>query len=74
LSGVRKRGRVEIHSEYASVTGGFQNRFAVSAEANRAVDEETSALRSEELQRLFKQHGAMGRALPPKGAAISTAP
>ena len=46
--------------------GGFQNRFAVSAEPNRAIYKETSSLRSEELQSLFQQHGAMGRAHAPQ--------
>ncbi len=53
LPGVIERRRVEIHSDYASVTGGFQNRFAVSAKPNRAIYKETSSLRSEELQCLF---------------------
>src|SRR4030095_3508072 len=47
-------------------TGGFQNRFAMPAETNSAIYKETSALRSEELHRLFQQHGAMGRAHAPQ--------
>jgi hypothetical protein len=38
----------------------------VSAKAHRAIYKETSSLRSEELQCLFKQHGAMGRASAPQ--------
>jgi hypothetical protein len=38
----------------------------VSAKTDRAVNKETSALRSEELQCLFQQHGAMGRAYAPQ--------
>jgi hypothetical protein len=38
----------------------------VPAQAHRAIYEETSSLRSEELQRLFQQHGAMGRASAPQ--------
>jgi hypothetical protein len=66
LSRVCKRRRVKIHSDYASVSGGLQHCFAVSAKPNRAIHKETSSLRSEELQCLFKQHGAMGRASAPQ--------
>src|SRR5215212_344838 len=38
----------------------------MSAKANRAIYKETSSLRSKELQCLFQQHGAMGRALAPQ--------
>jgi len=38
----------------------------VSAKTNRAIYKETSSLRSEKRQCLFKQHGAMGRALAPQ--------
>src|SRR5215208_6562627 len=66
LSGVFERRRVEIHSDHASISRRFQNRFAVYAQPNRTIDKETSSLRSKELQCLFKQHGAMGRASAPQ--------
>jgi len=66
LPGVRQRGRVEIQSNYASVAGGLKNCFAVSAKPNRAIYKETASLRSEEFDRLFQQHGAMGRAYAPQ--------
>src|SRR5689334_7507119 len=66
LSGVSERVRIEIESEHASVTGGFQNCFTVSAKSNRAIYKETSSFRGEELQSLTEQHGAMGRAHAPQ--------
>jgi len=53
LSGIGERRGVEIHSDDACAGGGFQNCFAVSAKANRAIYKETSSLRSEEFQCLF---------------------
>ena len=47
------RGRSEslsvaINSDYASTVRGFKDRFGMSAEPERAVDEEVSSLRREE--------------------------
>src|SRR5204863_10129822 len=58
--------RVEVQSQDASTRTGFQNRFAVSAKTNRAVNEETSSFRNKELQCLLQQHGTMGRAYAPQ--------
>src|SRR4029453_4482356 len=63
---IGERRGVEIHSDDARVGAGFQNCFAVSAKANRAIYKETSSLRSEEFQCLFEQHGAMGRTSAPQ--------
>jgi hypothetical protein len=52
LSRISKRRRVEIHPDNTGALGGFENRFAMSAKADRAVDEETSSLRNEEFQSL----------------------
>jgi hypothetical protein len=46
-------GRVEVQANNASTLGGFQNRFAMSAKPNRAINKETSSFRNEELQGLF---------------------
>src|ERR1041384_1453005 len=57
---------VEVHPQHACLAGELQNCFTVSAQSNRAIDKETATLRSEELHRLFQQHGAMGRASAPQ--------
>ena len=44
----------------------FKDRFGMTAQSHRAINEETSPLRSQELHRLFQQHGAMGRAFAPQ--------
>ena len=72
--GIGERRGVEIHSDDASVGRGFQNCFAVSAKANRAIYKETSSLRSEEFQCLFSSTGRWGAPMPPISAAITTAP
>ena len=38
----------------------------MSAQAQRAIDEEASTLRGKEFNRFPKQHGAMGRAFAPQ--------
>jgi hypothetical protein len=46
-----ERGTVSIDADDASFGRGFKDRFTVSAEADSAVDKETSSLRSEEMHR-----------------------
>src|ERR1700752_4745989 len=50
---VSESRRVEVHPDDTSTLGGIENRFAVSAKANRAVNKETSSFRNEEHQCLF---------------------
>jgi len=61
-----KRFRIQIEADDASGFRGFKDGFAVTTEAQRAIDEEASTLRGEEFNRFLKQHGAMGRAFAPQ--------
>ena len=51
LAGRAKRLRVTIKTYYPRLTRRFEDCFAVATQAHRAVNEETSSFRREELNR-----------------------
>jgi hypothetical protein len=65
-TGVIESFNVEIDSNYLSIARALENRFGVAAKSDSAIDKETSLFRNKEMNRLFQQHGAMGRASAPQ--------